>query len=49
VRRSRGFCVGKHKLVRFKNISLLYMRLGNELTLTSIYAEGEEELQAVFS
>ena len=26
-------------------MSLLYMRLANELTLTSIYAEGEEELQ----
>ena len=41
---SRGFCGGKHKLVRFENMSLLYMRLANELILTSIYAEGEEEL-----
>ena len=30
-------------------ISLLYMRLANELTLTSIYAEGEEELQEASS
>ena len=43
-RSSRGFCGGKHKLVRFINISLVYMRLCNELTLTSIYVEGEEEL-----
>ena len=43
-RRSRGFCGGKHKLVRFENISLVYIRLGNELNLTSIYTEGEEEL-----
>jgi hypothetical protein len=48
-RRSRGFCGDKHKLVCFENISLVYMRLGNELTLTSIYAEGEEELQEASS
>ena len=40
---------GKHKLVRSENISLVYMRLGNTLTLTSIYAEGEEELQEASS
>ena len=47
--RSRGFCGGKHKLVRFENVSLVYIRLGNALTLTSIYAEGEEELQEASS
>ena len=46
---SRGFCGGKHKLVRSENISLVYMRLGNALTLTSIYVEGEEELQEASS
>ena len=30
-------------------MSLLYMRLANELTLTSIYAEGEAELQEASS
>ena len=44
-RRSRGFCGGKHKLVYSENVSLVYIRLENALTLTSIYAEGEEELQ----
>ena len=29
---------------RSENVSLVYMCLGNALTLTSIYAEGEEEL-----
>ena len=48
-RRSRGFCGGKHKLVRSGNVSLVYMHLGNALTLTSIYAEGEEELQEASS
>ena len=46
---SLGFCGGKHKLVRSKIVSLVYMRLGNALTLTSIYAEGEEELQEASS
>ena len=49
VRRSRGFCGGKHKLVHSENISLVYMRLENALTLTSIYAEGEAELQETSS
>ena len=48
-RRSRGFCGGKHKLFRSENVFLVYMRLGNALTLTSIYAEGEEELQEASS
>ena len=46
---SRGFCGGKYKLVRSENVSLVYMRLGNALTLTSIYAEGEAELQEASS
>ena len=41
-----GFCEGKHKLVHSENVSLVYMRLGNILTLTSIYTEGEEESEA---
>ena len=48
-RRSRDFCGVKHKLVRFKNIFLVYMRLENTLTLTSIYVEGEAELQEASS
>ena len=38
-----------HKLIRSENVSLVYMRLGNALTLTSIYAEGEAELQEASS
>ena len=38
-----------NKLFRSENISLVYMRLENALTLTSIYAKGEAELQEASS
>ena len=49
MRRSRGFCGGKHKLIHSENVSSVYMHLGNALTLTSIYVEGEAELQEASS